>query len=61
MPYKSYSAICPLIPEAHTAGRTFNECQQGIKESLESFVKRRWQQNEEVPDEADVLKTTISV
>jgi predicted RNase H-like HicB family nuclease len=58
---KGFIAICPLIPEAHATGKTFDECLQGIKESLESSVKYRWQHNEEVPDEADMLKMTISV
>jgi predicted RNase H-like HicB family nuclease len=60
-PEKGFVAICPLIPEAHADGLTFDECLKGMKESLGSCIKRRWQQNEEVPDESDVLKMTISV
>jgi predicted RNase H-like HicB family nuclease len=34
-----YIASCPLIPEAHAQGKTYNECIANIKEALHLYIK----------------------
>ena len=46
-----YIASCPLIPEAHAQGETYEECLANIKEVLELCLEYRKERGEEIPDE----------
>jgi len=48
-----YIASCPLIPEAHAQGETYEECLANIKEMLELCLECRKERGEEIPDEID--------
>jgi len=56
-----YIASCPLIPEAHAQGETYEECLANIKEVLELCLECRKERGEEVPDEIDTNWVAIGV
>ncbi|HJX12343.1 MAG TPA: type II toxin-antitoxin system HicB family antitoxin [Dehalococcoidales bacterium] len=56
-----YIASCPLIPEAHAQGETYEECMKNIKEVLELCLEYRKERGEEIPKEIDAQKVTIAV
>jgi len=56
-----YIASCPLIPEAHAQGETYEECLANIKEALELCLEYRKEHGEEVPDEISTQRVTITV
>jgi predicted RNase H-like HicB family nuclease len=56
-----YIASCPLIPEAHAQGKTYDECLANIKEVLELCIEYRQERGEEIPREIDAKKVTIAV
>ena len=56
-----YIASCPLIPEAHAQGKTYEECLANIKEVLELCIEYRKERGEEIPREIDAAKVTIAV
>lgn len=60
-PDKYYIASCPLIPEAHAQGKTYEDCLNNIKEVLELCVDYRKEHGEEIPDESNSQKITIAV
>ena len=54
-----YIANCPLIPEAHAQGETYEECLANIKEVLELCLECRKERGEEIPDEIDTSWVAI--
>jgi predicted RNase H-like HicB family nuclease len=56
-----YIASCPLIPEAHAQGETYEECLANIKEVLQLCLEYRKERGEEIPLEIDAQKVTIAV
>ena len=56
-----YIANCPLIPEAHAQGKTYEECLANIKEVLELCLEYRKGRGEEIPDEIDTSWVAIGV
>jgi len=54
-----YIASCPLIPEAHAQGETYEECLANIKEVLELCLECRKERGEEIPDEIDTSWVAI--
>lgn len=56
-----YVASCPLIPEAHAQGETFEECLTNIEEVLRLCLEFRRDRGEEVPDEAGARQVTVVV
>jgi predicted RNase H-like HicB family nuclease len=56
-----YIAGCPLIPEAHAQGETYEECLANIKEVLELCLECRKERGEEIPDEIDTSWVAIGV
>jgi len=56
-----YIASCPLIPEVHAQGETYEECLVNIKEALELCLEYRKERGEEVPEETSTQRVTITV
>ncbi|MDY6907006.1 MAG: type II toxin-antitoxin system HicB family antitoxin [Chloroflexota bacterium] len=56
-----YIASCPLIPEAHAQGETYEECLANIKEALELCLEYRKERGEEIPQEIGTNQVTIAV
>lgn len=56
-----YIASCPLIPEAHAQGETYEECLANIKEALELCLEYRKERGEEIPEETSTQRVTITV
>jgi predicted RNase H-like HicB family nuclease len=56
-----YIATCPLIPEAHAQGETYEECMANTKEVLELCLEYRKERGEEIPEEADARKVTVAI
>ena len=56
-----YVAGCPLIPEAHAQGQTYDECMDNIKEVLELCLEYRKERGEEIPQEIEVKKVTVAL
>ena len=56
-----YIASCPLIPEAHAQGKTYDECLTNIREVLEICIGYRKERGEEIPREIDAEKVTVVV
>jgi predicted RNase H-like HicB family nuclease len=54
-----YIASCPLIPEAHAQGETYEECLANIKEVLDLCLECRKERGEEIPDEIDTSWVAI--
>jgi predicted RNase H-like HicB family nuclease len=55
-----YIASCPLIPEAHAQGKSYEECLANIKEVLEISVEFRKEHGEEIPDEVGMNRITLT-
>lgn len=60
-PDNFYIASCPLVPEAHAQGESYEECLANIKEALELCIEYRKEQGEEIPDEVGVNRVTLAV
>ena len=56
-----YVANCPLIPEAHAQGETYEECLVNIKEVLELCLECRKERGEEIPDEIDTTWVAVAL
>ena len=56
-----YIASCPLIPEAHAQGETYEECVANIKEVLELCLEFRKEHGEEIPEEVDTTQVIVAV
>jgi len=56
-----YIASCPLIPEAHAQGKTYEECMANIKEVLELCLEYRKERGEEIPEEFNTTKVTVAL
>ncbi|MBM3148473.1 MAG: type II toxin-antitoxin system HicB family antitoxin [Chloroflexi bacterium] len=60
-PDRFYIASCPLIPEAHAQGESYQECLANIKEVVELCLEYRRERGEEIPDEIGVDRVKIAV
>lgn len=56
-----YIASCPLVPEAHAQGETYEQCLTNIKEVLELCLEYRKEHGEEIPEEVGTRQVTIAV
>ncbi len=56
-----YIASCPLIPEAHAQGETYEECLANMKEVLTLCIEYRKEQGEEIPQEIDAKKVVVAI
>ena len=56
-----YIASCPLIPEAHAQGESYEECLTNIKEVLELCLEYRKERGEEIPEEVGTKQVTVVV
>ena len=56
-----YIASCPLLPEAKAQGETYEECLTNIKEVLGLCLECRKERGEEIPQEADIKKVTVTI
>jgi predicted RNase H-like HicB family nuclease len=56
-----YIASCPLIPEAHAQGKTYEECMANIKEVLELCLEYRKERGEEIPEEIGTKQVTVTI
>jgi len=56
-----YIASCPLIPEAHAQGETYDECVANIKEVLGLCIEYRKERGEEIPEEAGARQVTVAL
>lgn len=56
-----YIASCPLIPEAHAQGKSYEECLANIREVLELCIEYRKERCEEIPDEVGMSRITLAV
>jgi predicted RNase H-like HicB family nuclease len=56
-----YIASCPLIPEAHAQGESYEECLANIKGVLKLCIEYRKERNEEIPDEVGMNRITLAV
>ena len=56
-----YLASCPLIPEAHAQGETYEECLANIQQVLQLCLEFRKERGEEIPDEAGANQVSVVV
>jgi len=56
-----YIASCPLIPEAHAQGKTYEECVANMKEVLELCLEFRKERGEEIPEEVSARQVTVAI
>jgi predicted RNase H-like HicB family nuclease len=56
-----YIASCPLIPEAHAQGKSYEKCLANIQEVLELCIEYRKERSEEIPDEVGMNRITLAV
>jgi predicted RNase H-like HicB family nuclease len=56
-----YIASCPLVPEAHAQGESYEECLSNIKEVLTLCIEYRKEMSEEIPDEVGMDRITLAV
>jgi predicted RNase H-like HicB family nuclease len=56
-----YIASCPLLPEAHAQGETYDECLANIKEVLELCLEYRKERGEEIPQEIGAKQVTVAL
>jgi len=56
-----YIASCPVIPEAHAQGKSYEECVSNVKEVLELCLDYRRERGEEIPDEVGMNRVTLAV
>ena len=56
-----YIASCPLIPEAHAQGETYEECLANMKEVLELCLEYRKEHSEEIPEEIGTSWVAVAV
>jgi len=56
-----YIASCPIIPEAHAQGKSYEECLKNIKEVLELCIEYRKERHEEIPDEVGMNRVSLAV
>ena len=52
---------CPLVPEAHAQGDTYEECLNNMRETLELCLEFRKERGEEIPEETGTSRVTITV
>ena len=55
-----YIASCPVIPEAHAQGKSFELCLKHIQEVLELCIEYRRERSEEIPDEVGMNRITLA-
>ena len=52
---------CPVVPEAHTQGQTYDECLANMKEAIEVSLEFRKECGEEIPQEAGTSRVTVAI
>lgn len=56
-----FIASCPLIPEAHAQGESYEKCLDNAREVLELCLGYRKERGEEIPDEIGTNRVKVSV
>ena len=56
-----YIASCPVVPEAHAQGKTYDECMNNIREVVELCLDYRKEHAEEIPDEVGMNRVTLAI
>ncbi len=56
-----YIASCPLVPEAHAQGETYEECLANVKDVLELCLEYRKERGEEIPKEAGTEQVKVAI
>ncbi len=56
-----YVAGCPLVPEAHAQGKSYDECLCNIREALELCIEYRTERGEEIPDESKSRQVLVTL
>ncbi|MGD0855027.1 MAG: type II toxin-antitoxin system HicB family antitoxin [Dehalococcoidia bacterium] len=56
-----YVAGCPLVPEAHAQGKSYDECLYNIREALELCIDYRTERGEEIPDESKSRQVLVTL
>ena len=56
-----YIASCPVVPEAHAQGETYEECLDNIKEVIELCLEYRKERGEEIPEEIGTSQVSIAI
>ena len=56
-----YVGSCPVIPEAHAQGESFEECLHDMKEALGLCLEYRKERGEEIPEETGTARVTVTV
>ena len=56
-----YIAGCPLVPEAHAQGKSYEECLKNIREALEVCIEYRAERGEEIPDESKSRQVLVTL
>ena len=52
---------CPVVPEAHTQGETYEECLANMKEALGLCLEFRKERGEEIPEETGTSRVTVAI
>ena len=60
-PDGSFIGCCPVVPEAHSQGETYEECLANIKEALGLCLECRKERGEEIPQEVGTSQVNISL
>jgi len=60
-PDGSFIASCPLVPEAHSQGESYEECLANMKEALGLCLECRKERGEEIPQEVGTSQVNISL
>jgi len=56
-----YIAGCPLVPEAHAQGKSYDECLINIREALGLCIEYRAERGEEIPDESKSMQVLVTL
>jgi len=54
-----YVGSCPFIPEAQGEGKTFDECLNNTRQSVEKCLEERRRNGEELPEEEPVPQVIL--
>jgi len=54
-----FIGTCPVVPEAHAQGGTYEECLANMAEAVELSLEYRRERGEEIPREAGTDKVTV--
>ena len=56
-----YIAGCPLVPEAHAQGKSYDECLKNTTEALGLCIEYRAERDEEIPDESKSRQVLVAL